>query len=303
LEPAAEAPRAAARNGSANGLPTFLIIGAQKCGTTSLHRYLSAHPQVFMSKTKELDFFVEEKMLGRGLDWYRSHFAGADDTVAIGEASPSYTCFPHFGGVPERIASLIPDVRMIYIVRDPIERMRSAYRHGLSAGIETRPIDDALLFDTRYADLGRYALQLEQFERHFDRSQILVLTAEGLRDAREATVSRALAFIGVDASWRPADLGTTLNTAADRPTRPRAPWRALGDFVIKHPRTGRVIAKGLGRLNGTRLVNRPIADEEMIIDERLRARLTEAMRPEVERLAPWMDPSFDGWGLLDRRPV
>src|SRR5438067_13911883 len=97
-EAAAEAPRAAARNGSANGLPTFLIIGAQKCGTTSLHRYLSAHPQVFMSKTKELDFFVEEKMLGRGLDWYRSHFAGADDTVAIGEASPSYTCFPHFGG-------------------------------------------------------------------------------------------------------------------------------------------------------------------------------------------------------------
>ena len=73
--------------------------------------------------------------------------------------------------------------------------------------------------------------------------------------------------------------------------------------MIKHPRPGRVIAKGLGRLNGTRLVSRPIADEEMIIDERLCARLTEAMRPEVERLAPWMDPSFDGWGLLDRRPV
>ena len=96
-----------------------------------------------MSKTKELDFFVEEKMWGRGFDWYRDQFAGADDAVAIGEASPSYTCFPHFGGVPERIASVMPDVRMIYIVRDPIERMRSAYRHGLSAGIEKRPIGDA----------------------------------------------------------------------------------------------------------------------------------------------------------------
>jgi len=253
-----------------------------------------------MSETKELDYFVEEKMWGRGLDWYRSHFEGAGNAVAIGEASPSYTCFPHFGGVPARIAHVMPDVRMIYLVRDPIERMRSAYRHGLSAGIEKRPIGDALLFDTRYADLGRYALQLEQFEQHFDRSQILVMTAEDLQTDRETTVTRALAFIGVDPSWRPPDIDTRLNTAADRPTKPRALWRELGDFVIKHPRPGRVIAKGLGRLNGHRLVTRPIDDSEMVIEDDLRARLAEAMRPEVERLASWMGPSFDGWGLLTR---
>lgn len=279
------------------GLPSFLIIGAQKCGTTSLYHYLSSHPQVFMPETKELDFFVQEKMWGRGIDWYRSHFAAAGPAVAVGEASPSYTCFPHFGDVPARIASVLPDVRMIYLVREPIARMRSAYRHGYSAGIETRPISDALLFDTRYADLGRYALQLEQFEQHFDRSQFLVLTAEDLHDHRETTLARALTFIGVNPSWLPADLRESHNTASERAMRPRALWRELGDFVIKHPKAGRML-KGLHRLNGRALVSRPIRDEEMRIEEDLRERLTLAMRPDVERLAQWMDPTFDGWGLL-----
>src|SRR5919106_4193832 len=98
-------------------LPTFVIIGAQKCGTTALHSYLSRHPEVSMSRPKELDFFVEGANWEKGVDWYRSRFDGA--AKARGESSPNYTAHPMLAGVPERMAELVPDAKLIFMVRDP----------------------------------------------------------------------------------------------------------------------------------------------------------------------------------------
>src|SRR6185503_1695260 len=105
-------------------------------------------------------------------------FADAGDAVAVGEASPQYAMFPRYHGVPERIAATVPDVRLIYVVRDPVERMRSSYRHTLAGGSEHRPIDEALLVDARYLYPSLYALQLEQYLRVVDRSRILVVASE-----------------------------------------------------------------------------------------------------------------------------
>src|SRR5205085_10467190 len=102
-------------------LPNLIVIGAAKCGTTSLHRYLDLHPEVAMSKTKQLHFFTEKENWGRGLAWYESHF----DTPAQvrGESTPAYSAWPVHRGVPERIARVVPDTRLIYLVRDPVERV------------------------------------------------------------------------------------------------------------------------------------------------------------------------------------
>ncbi|MGC4020653.1 MAG: sulfotransferase domain-containing protein [Cyclobacteriaceae bacterium] len=104
-----------------------MIIGAMKAGTTSLHDYLSKHPDVFMSVQKELDFFVEQKNWKLGIDWYKKQFPVS--TIAIGESSPNYTKSLIFGNVPDKIKSILPDVKLIYILRDPIKRLVSHYSH------------------------------------------------------------------------------------------------------------------------------------------------------------------------------
>ena len=117
-------------------LPNLIIIGGLKCGTTSIHHYLGLHPEIQMSKPKELNFFVAELNWDLGLDWYAARF---DDRFAVrGESSPHYTNLPRFTGVAERIRQHCPDAKLIYMVRDPIKRMLSHWVHATGAGYETR---------------------------------------------------------------------------------------------------------------------------------------------------------------------
>src|SRR5881398_2677233 len=105
-------------------LPNLLVIGASKCGTTSLHHYLGLHPEIGMSRVKELHYFVEEPTES-SLRWYASQFP---DAPVRGESSPSYTQRHRSPLVAARIARVLPDVKLVYIVRDPVERLLSSYR-------------------------------------------------------------------------------------------------------------------------------------------------------------------------------
>ena len=107
--------------------PNLIIIGAQKCGSSSLHRYLDHHSDISMSKTKELVFFVESLNWKNGIKWYESQFEGTGKIQS--ESSPSYTMYPTFAGTPKLMHSLIPDAKLICIVRDPINRIVSHYLH------------------------------------------------------------------------------------------------------------------------------------------------------------------------------
>src|SRR5688500_4466677 len=118
--------------------PNLIVIGGLKCGTTSLHHYLNLHPQIAMSRPKELNFFVEELNWELGTDWYTSHFDPAADVR--GETSPHYTNRPRFEGVAERIAESAPGARLIYMVRDPIKRLLSHYVHNVAGGYEQRSL-------------------------------------------------------------------------------------------------------------------------------------------------------------------
>jgi hypothetical protein len=110
--------------------PNFLIVGAEKAGTTSLASMLAQHPDVFISCPKELRFFSHHNW-GRGMSWYESFFSQATSFSARGEASPAYTWAPQSINVPERIYRCLGDILYIYIVRDPIERTISHYRHAI----------------------------------------------------------------------------------------------------------------------------------------------------------------------------
>jgi hypothetical protein len=122
-------------------LPTFVVIGAMKAGTVSLRHCLDDHPDVFLGgggMFGEPNFFVAEHNWPRGRGWYESLFDGADQAAVIGECSPCYTWAHVYRGVPERMAQVIPQARLVYVVRDPIARMQSMYMHQVSAGRERR---------------------------------------------------------------------------------------------------------------------------------------------------------------------
>lgn len=181
-------------------LPTFVIIGAMRAGTSTLHRWLGDHPDVCMSPREDLDFFLETGSWDRGVGWYRLRFGTCHWEQARGETSPGYANTHLDPGVPKRMRSVIPDVRLIYVVREPIERMRSMYRHRVSDGDETKSFLDAVTDDADYTDAGRYIDHIGAFLAEFDKKQLLVITTEQLAADPVGTMKVVHGHIGVAAA-------------------------------------------------------------------------------------------------------
>ena len=181
-------------------MPNLIIIGGLKCGTTSIHHYLGLHPEIQMSKPKELNFFVTELNWDLGLDWYASRF---DDRFKVrGESSPHYTNLPRYEGVPERIKAHCPDAKLLYMVRDPIKRILSHWMHATGAGYETRDIATVLSDpNTQYVNRSRYWMQLQPYLEHFDRDRIELIAQEELQADREGTMRKAFAYAEVDQNF------------------------------------------------------------------------------------------------------
>jgi Sulfotransferase domain len=207
-------------------LPDYIIIGAQKCGTSSLYRYLNDHPAIAPAAGKEVHYF--DWHYSRGPRWYRAHFptivaremfrARAGRPLVTGEASPYYLFHPH---APGRIKALLPNVKLIALLRNPVERALSAYHHQVRAGSEPLPFDEAmdqeparlapevdrLTQDPAYKSMahrrfsylarGRYADQLEAWFRVFPREQLLVVRSEDFFEEPAATVAQVLEFLGL----------------------------------------------------------------------------------------------------------
>ena len=184
-------------------LPNFVVIGAMKSGTSSLYEYLQAHPRIFMPEIKEPDYFATAESFDRRGGWYEALFRDANGARAVGEASTSYTKFPDVIGVPERMAKALPDVRLIYVVRDPIERIRSQYLHELLMSEQREPLEAALSTHARYVNYSRYWMQIQRFLEWFPADRLLVIKSESLRDERRATLASICRFLGVDPGiWR-----------------------------------------------------------------------------------------------------
>jgi hypothetical protein len=270
-------------------LPSFLVIGAAKAGTTSIYHYLRAHPQVFMPERKELNFFVAEDGWSKGTSWYERHFEAAGGAVAVGEASPNYTKYPLFAGVPERIAKLLPDARLIYLVRHPVDRYRSGYLDEVRRGRQRNPIESTLTSNPGYLAASQYAMQIEQYLEHFSRDQLLVIISEDLKRQRAATMRVVHTFLGVD-DIAPAALADEFNrTEGKRMLRPvaRRLRRLPGASTVAR------LAPGASRRLGTRPLDLTRAEISPAFDRQLR----ELLRPDVQRLRRYLGDDFHGWGI------
>ena len=196
-------------------LPDFLVLGAQKAGTTALYAYLRWHPGITGPSWKEVSFF--DRHWWRGEGWYRGQFPLRSGGQIVGEASPSYLFHPL---APERARTLVPDARLIALVRNPVDRAYSQYQHAVALGREPLSFEEALAaedertrgevdrlvadprafsgawWDHTYVARGRYAEQLERWLRVFPREQLLVVVTEELGAAPGETYAASLGFLG-----------------------------------------------------------------------------------------------------------
>ncbi len=274
-----------------------------KAGTTSLYHYLQDHPQIALPNYKAPEFFVEESNWHRGIDWYRKQFASTEpEAVAIGEASNAYAKYPRFQGIPQRIAKYIPNVRLIYAVRDPIARLRSHYQTTFAQGTEKAPFDEAVFTNPIYLNYSRYALQIEQYLEYFSREQLLIITAEDLLNNRQATVRKVYEFLEVDAGFVPENLDREFYQTKERAARSPIPlWLRKG--LKKHlPASKRFkelennVFRKLNRFRQRKEKNSQKTNP-FTISQAVREKLSRELEGDVRRLRAYIGEGFDGWGI------
>ncbi len=278
-------------------MPNLFVIGAMKCGTTSLHRYLSDHPDVFMSADKEPGYFVRELNWARGEAWYLGLFAQSNRAAIVGESSTHYTKLPTYQGVVERIAEFSRDPRFIYVMRDPVERCVSHYWHQVRSksrrGGERRDMLTAFRDDKQYLAYSNYAMQLLPYLERFGRERVRILTLEELAADPASVVSRIYAWLGVDPHFLPESVGLELHKTPGTITRPvrwlarfrrTAFWEALRSAVPPTiRRLGATLSEG-------RPVNRDSAEVKRAIEY-----IRPICREYVDALTGLIERRFPNW--------
>ena len=227
-------------------LPNLIVAGAQKAGTTWLHRVLAGHPQVFMSATKELEFFSKPAAKRRDLTTYEENFGGANDARVVGESTPSYFWSKHhhsrwLEGINIRrrqhnIAqtareTLGPEVNIVILLRDPVERAVSAYVHHLNKGRVSLD-EDIISVGARHGiiHMGFYSHHLEPWYDAFGPARVHVQLFERLMGEKEQELRRLLEFLGVDPELLPKPLQGRVN--------PGSPRRRTRKGIFVTPRHG-----------------------------------------------------------------
>jgi hypothetical protein len=271
-------------------LPNLIVIGAMKCATTALHRNLRLHPQLSMSYPKELRFFIEENPTPAQIASYKSHF---DPSAPVrGESTPGYSKRLNYPGLAERIAEMIPEARLIYIVRDPLDRLCSHWRHLVAAGRESRPLERCLedLEGNPLVDPSLYRFQLDAYLRHFPLERIHLTTLDALRKDPDTTMREIFSFLAVDPGFTSPRFQNPIHVS-DRRGRVRLWARPLQRQ--RKRRLGRLRARPLlgPLLFSAKPVPRPV------VSDALRRRLADRFRDDVAGLRELTGQAFSDWSL------
>jgi len=297
-----------------------------KCGTSSLHYYLGQHPEIEMSQPKELHFFIdksgfdpgpfiehprETRTLGgdanwcRGVDWYAQHFS--PKAPIRGESTVAYG-FPWFRGVPERMAAVIPEAKLIYLMRNPVDRMVSHFLDYREAGRDGRPIDDALgASNNQYLAATRYRSILDAFLGRFSRPQLLLVQQDELLKRRADTLRNVFRFLEVDETYWTPEMETLRNRRASKGAAYRLAARAARRPVAR-PLVGRMPTAVKARAERLLSARRAITARPELSPE-VEVALLQDLEPEIAgieeltgwNLRDWRSPRGGIWTAAERR--
>lgn len=298
-------------------MPNFLIIGAAKCGTTSLWRQLQQHPQIFMHPKKQLNFFALEgecvDFRGPGyrdstlhsittIDAYRAQFSGVTHETAVGESSNWYIYHPK---AAERIRYHLPEVKLVAVLRHPAERAYSRFLHMVREGreqitdfaqaldVEEKRIRENWWLDFHYLNVGLYHAQLERYFELFPRSQIKIYLHEDLKTDPLGVLRDLFGFLGVDDTFRP---DTTVKYNVSGIPKNKTLHSFLQNLRRVRPIVERVLPEGQRRhvlriasaVNNRNLAKPPLSPD-------LRQALVEGYREDTLKLQDLIQRDLSAW--------
>lgn len=269
-------------------IPSFVVIGAMKAGTTSLFEYLRQHPAIATPRVNEPAYFAQN--WDRGRQWYDELFGEVAPGSRTGEASTHYSICGVHPETPARLAAASPDVRLVYLLRDPIDRMRSLYQHRLSTRIESRSFEQVLEEEPDYLDSGRYATQILRYREHFESEQMLVVGFEQLRDDADAVVGRVfrhldLPLVDVDTSVRHNSHSGKASYGRGYRLARKAMGSAVRSRVPKHLKRRLRSAAAAGPLDPKTLLTEA---DRTLVAERLHDDLSGLARLVDSDVVPWL---------------
>ena len=285
--------------------PNLFIIGAMKSGTSSLHEYLHQHPDIFMARMKEPQYFAPHttrwgQRWGQGqpypqpgMQWYLDLFRDAGDVRYAGESSVSYTAVPWVSECEKRIHAFNPDARLIYIMRDPVERALSHYWHFVNDGREDLSPLKAVKRKEEYVARSDYVRQLTPYLATFGRDQIFALTLEELEAAPAEWMRRIFEWLGVHTDV-PIEI-RRFNVGRSRLTQTRRHMVPL-DTLLKHwrwKRLERILPSAVPRALRA-MVYRPV-DRDAISTAAAAEYLREVLQPKTRALSAMLGREFPDW--------
>jgi hypothetical protein len=272
-------------------LPNFFILGAAKCGTTSLSNHLRAHPDVFIPDIKEVSFFNLDPNWSEGRGWYESWFEGVADERAVGDATPAYLYDPD---VVDRLVETVgTDCRLIVQLRDPVHRTYSHYWHRRREGVEHRTLGDVLDEELGgdegwgYVGRGRYMEQIRRYLERFGEGSLHAVVFEDFVTRPRQAYAEVCRHLGVDDAFVPDDLGERYNTHFEI-VRPRL-YRAMVAL-----RLGKLVPAPVGRRLWDKVA---VAREYSPIDKPTRDRLRRYFAPHNRELESFLGRDLSAtWG-------
>lgn len=274
-------------SGPTGSLPDFVIAGAMRSGTTSLTRYLGAHPEIFIAP-KELGFFTER--FDEGIDWYRGFFSDVGDARLCGESTADYLAR---GDAMNRLSRTLPDARIIAILRNPVERAWSHYWLQRERGKDGRSFEEAIEFEIRAIDAegptaegvfyvfhSLYDTQLEHVLGLFPRDRLSITVFERMVEDPVSSYRSICSWLGVDAEEIPEIVGKRIN--------PYVTFRSLRVRSLSH-RLPPLMRRAVGRLNTRRDASYPE------IPPGASERLVEFFAPRIARVEAILGEEIEEW--------
>jgi len=285
-------------------LPDFIIIGAQKSGTTALWKCLRKHPEIFMPEEKEINYFKsDENNYAKGIDWYAGFFKDSKDEKSIGEASPRYLFYPD---VAEKIHRFNKDIKLICILRNPVDRAYSHYWHNVRDGLEDLSFKEAVDREKErikesdynyraysYISRGFYYDQIRHFLDYFDITQIHFIIFEELIKHPAEIIEKTLEYLNVDTSFIPKMDHVNQASALKYPLIYRR-IRSKSDYMldIVREKTSYAIRDKISRLLRKIFTNK---GKYPRIDPKLRKYLERIFNEKNRMLSQLLNKDLDIW--------
>ena len=264
--------------------PDFIIIGAMKSATSSLHVQLASHPGIVMSEPKEPNFFSDDSQYERGTDWYMSLFPEPDIGQLCGESSTHYAKLPDYPATVSRMKALLPDIKLIYVMRHPIERLVSHYIHQWTQNVIRCDINEALERYPELVNYSRYSYQVAPYVEAYGKASVLPVFFQAVKHQPQRELERIARFIGYSrpVSWKEA-LGAQ-NVSAQRLRRFRGYQLIVDSAAMVFVRRA-VVPQSVRDIVKARLTmkQRPTLNDSNI------ARLKSIFDEDLRTLAEWLD--------------